>query len=224
MSTLLLLRHGQASFGADRYDALSDRGREQAEHVGQYFAARAQRIDRIWIGPRDRHRLTARYALEPLKLDWKGPAEIALDEFAEGQQILGAAQIRQGVKLRGEGAVTGKDAARHYVTEIDAWAESRSVIDGVPNVAEFRATAAAWLARATQDPAPGQIVLAVTSGGVIASIVANLLELADIHVARFMNVIYNGSLTELAFSAGRAPSLVNFNVASYLPEQLLTRI
>mgnify|MGYP001566016278 CR=1 FL=1 len=32
------------------------------------------------------------------------------------------------------------------------------------------------------------------------------------------------SLTELAFSVGRAPSLVSFNVASYLPDAMLTRI
>ncbi len=224
MSTLTLLRHGQASFGADRYDALSDRGREQSERVGQHFAERARRFDRIWIGPRDRHRLTARHALEPLGLDWDGQAEPALNEFAEGQQLLASAQARRGVKLRGEGAIRGKDAARYYAQEITAWAESRVLIEGVPSVSEFRATVSEWLARATASDAPGQSVLAVTSGGVIAAVMAEVLGLADTSVGSLMHAIYNGSLTELIFSEGRAPSLVSFNVASFLPDDLLTRV
>ena len=224
MSTLTLLRHGQASFGADRYDALSERGREQSQATGRHFADRQRHFDRIWIGPRDRHRLTARHALEPIGLDWQSEAEPALNEFAEGQQILASAQARRGVQLRGEGAIVGKDAARYYAQEITAWAESKVVIDGVPHVREFRATVSRWLARATASRAPGQSVLAVTSGGVIAAVVAEVLGLADPGVGVLMHAIYNGSLTELIFSEGRPPSLVSFNEASFLPDELLTRV
>ena len=224
MSTLTLLRHGQASFGADRYDALSDLGREQAQRVGAHFAERGRRFDRIWIGPRDRHRLTAREALEPIAHDWQADAEAALDEFAEGQQILGSAQARRGVTLRGEGAIRGKDAARYYAQEITAWAEGGVVIKGVPSVREFRATVGEWLARATASGAPGRSVLAVTSGGVIAAVMAEVLGLADAAVGVLMHAVYNGSLTELIFSDGRPPSLVSFNVAGFLPDALLTRV
>lgn len=224
MSSLILLRHGQAAFGADRYDALSERGREQSEHVARHLLSRQAQFDRLWIGPRDRHRLTAKHALTPLGLDWQAASDPALDEFAEGQQILAAAQVRQKVQLRGEGAVRGKQAARHYAQEIDAWARGDSVIEGVPSPAEFRATVAGWLARAVADETPGQRVLAVTSGGVIAAVLADALKLPDAALAPLMHVTYNASLTELAFSAGRAPSLVSFNVASYLPDALLTRV
>ena len=218
MSRLILLRHGQASFGADRYDALSDLGRQQSEIVGRYFAERGQRFDRVHIGPRDRHRLTARYALAPLGLDANEAADPALDEFAEGQQILAAVEARVHQKLH------GKDAARQYVHEIEAWADGRSVITGVRPAEQFRATVVAWLAAVTADSAPGQTVLVVTSGGVIGAALAQVLNLPDASLAGFMGSIYNASLTELAFSAGRAPSLVSFNVASYLPDAMLTRI
>lgn len=226
MSTLTLLRHGQASFGAERYDALSDRGREQSQLVGEHFAARGRRFDRVWIGPRDRHRLTARHALELLGMDWQSDAEPALNEFAEGQQILGSAQQRRGVKLRGDGdgAVRGKDAARYYAQEITAWAESQVAIEGVPHVHEFRTTVSEWLARATASTLPGQSVLAVTSGGVIAAVMTDVLGLADASIGVLMHALYNGSLTELIFSEGRSPSLVSFNVASFLPDELLTRV
>ena len=218
MSRLILLRHGQASFGADRYDALSDLGRQQAEYVGQYFSERGLRFDRVCIGPRDRHRFTARYALAAVGLDASELADAALDEFAEGQQILASVEMRVKQKLH------GKDAARQYVQEIEAWAEGRSVIPGVRSVQAFRATVAAWLTDVTADASPGQTVLVVTSGGVIGAALAQVLNLPDASLAGFMGVIYNASLTELAFSAGRSSTLVSFNVASYLPDALLTRI
>ena len=38
MGTLYLVRHGQASFGADNYDQLSARGMQQSVRLGEYFA------------------------------------------------------------------------------------------------------------------------------------------------------------------------------------------
>ena len=40
MGTLYLVRHGQASFGADDYDQLSDLGRRQSVRLGQYLRER----------------------------------------------------------------------------------------------------------------------------------------------------------------------------------------
>lgn len=223
MSTLILLRHGQASFGAARYDALSERGREQAEHVGRHWAERGARFSHVVVGPRDRHRLTAVHALGPLGIAVPEAHDPALDEFAEGQQILAS------VDRRFPSAVPAvprshKEQARRYSAEIDAWAEARVSIEGVPDAAVFRATVAEWLNRITADTQPGQTVLAVTSGGVISAAVAIALDLPNARLAHFMRSIYNASLTEFAFSAGRPPALVSFNVASYLPESLLTRI
>lgn len=225
MSTLTLLRHGQASFGADRYDTLSDRGRDQSERVGAHLQERGRSFDRVWIGPRDRHRLTARYSLEPLGIDWTGEPEDALNEFAEGQQILSSAQARRGVQLRGEGAIRGKDAARYYAQEIDAWAHAQVDIPGVASVSAFRAIVAQWLQRATtESDASGRSIIAVTSGGVIAAAMAEVLNLQDAAIGGLMHAIYNGSLTEFQFSAGRPLALVSFNVASFLPDDLLTRV
>lgn len=224
MSSLILLRHGQAAFGADHYDSVSERGHAQAVAVGRHFAERAPRFTRVWIGPRERHRITATHALSPLGLALPEAVEPALDEFAEGQQILAAAERRQGVKLRGTGALAGVESARRYAAEIDAWTEGRTVIDDVPDVAGFRQRVAEWLRRATADPAPGQTVLAVTSGGVIAAVAAVALGLPDATLGPFMNAIHNGSLTELAFSRGRAPALVSFNGTGHLPGDLLTRV
>ena len=50
MSTLAMVRHGQASFLSDNYDQLSAVGREQSALLGSYFAALGEPIDRIYTG------------------------------------------------------------------------------------------------------------------------------------------------------------------------------
>lgn len=66
MTQLLLIRHGQASFGAADYDRLSDVGRRQARLVGRQLAARGQRFDVLIAGDMQRQRHTAELAVQGL--------------------------------------------------------------------------------------------------------------------------------------------------------------
>src|SRR5574338_803881 len=59
MAELYLVRHGQASFGADNYDQLSLLGREQGQLLGEYFAEREIVFDHVLLGTMNRHRQTA---------------------------------------------------------------------------------------------------------------------------------------------------------------------
>lgn len=59
MSVLLLVRHGQASFGKRDYDALSERGHEQSRILGRALADQGTRPALIVRGALKRHRETA---------------------------------------------------------------------------------------------------------------------------------------------------------------------
>ena len=50
MGTLYLVRHGQASFGADDYDVLSDLGYRQALRLGEYFKYKGISFDAAFTG------------------------------------------------------------------------------------------------------------------------------------------------------------------------------
>ena len=50
MTTILLARHGQASFGQENYDQLSELGNVQAQMLGQHYANTQRRIDAIFTG------------------------------------------------------------------------------------------------------------------------------------------------------------------------------
>lgn len=224
MSTLILLRHGQASFGSKHYDALSDLGRRQSADTGAFWLATGQKFTSVHMGPRDRHRQTAEGALGALGLPLPPAVEAGLDEFGDGSQILASAQERLGVKLVGEGAATGRTRALHYANEITEWAEGRVIIDGVPTPGAFRDTVGEWLARVTSTPEAGQTVLAVTSGGVVGAVMSLVLDLPLGQIGHFMRVTRNCSLTEILFSPGRRPALMSFNQVGHLAPAAQTLI
>src|SRR5882724_13502265 len=85
MSTLFLVRHGQASFLERNYDKLSAKGEEQSRILGSYWAGLKLCFDRVYCGPKVRQRETARIAGETYKsagLHWPEPTVLpAFDEF-----------------------------------------------------------------------------------------------------------------------------------------------
>ncbi|MDA8646849.1 histidine phosphatase family protein [Porticoccaceae bacterium] len=58
MGELYLVRHAQASFGADDYDQLSEMGHEQARLLGQHFSRRGVTFDAFVVGDMKRHHQT----------------------------------------------------------------------------------------------------------------------------------------------------------------------
>ena len=58
MSKIYLIRHAQASFLADDYDNLSNKGSLQSEILGRYFVEKNIHFDKIFIGKLKRHQQT----------------------------------------------------------------------------------------------------------------------------------------------------------------------
>ncbi|MBY6017866.1 histidine phosphatase family protein [Halomonas denitrificans] len=73
MSAIYLIRHGQASAGADDYDQLSPLGQQQASHLGEDLARRGLRPAAVIAGSLRRHQQTAEHCLRGagLALDWQ---------------------------------------------------------------------------------------------------------------------------------------------------------
>lgn len=56
MASIYLIRHGQASFGAENYDCLSVLGEKQCRLLGEWWRARSHAIGTVLGGPMHRHR------------------------------------------------------------------------------------------------------------------------------------------------------------------------
>ena len=65
MSTLTLIRHGQASFFSDDYDKLSELGEEQSRVLGRHWIELGTGFDEVYVGTLKRQTRTAVCAGEP---------------------------------------------------------------------------------------------------------------------------------------------------------------
>lgn len=221
MSTLTLVRHGQASFDADHYDQLSPLGVLQAQATARFFVERRLQFTAVYSGPRERQRWTAAEITGALGLP-HATIRPALDEFAEGGALMQAAEQRLGQVLD-HTQVSRQDRLRHYGEQIRLWARDEISVPGVMRAPAFRATVAGWLNALTGSNERGQYVLAATSAGVIAAIVCELMQRPDDDLATIMSVIGNGSLTTLVWSS-RGRSLTSFNQTAHLPAHLVSEM
>ena len=58
MGQLYLVRHGQASLGADDYDQLSALGAKQSQRLGEHWRAQGLQFDAVITGTLKRHAQT----------------------------------------------------------------------------------------------------------------------------------------------------------------------
>jgi len=93
MSKLILMRHGQASFGSDRYDCLSELGCVQARATGRWMRGSAIQPSLLVHGPRQRQFETACMLKEQGGFYAPMQQQAELDEFAEGEEIFKAAEL-----------------------------------------------------------------------------------------------------------------------------------
>ncbi|WP_418648971.1 histidine phosphatase family protein (plasmid) [Thauera butanivorans] len=225
MSTLILLRHGQAAFGADAYDQLSELGHAQALATGAWLGERAGPLAAVWHGPRRRHADTASGVLAGAGRAFDAVAVAGLDEFGEGEDVLRAAEALFGGPMLGDGAPPRDEQLRCYDRAIAAWAAGDADMPGRMPYTQFRAAVRTWLDALVGTPGRpgGRTELAVTSAGVVAAVVCDVLELPDPHWHRLLRMIGNCSVTEIAFSGSRR-GLSSFNATGHLPARLATTI
>ena len=78
---MYLIRHGQASFGEDDYDRLSERGELQARVLGGALVHLSPRIGTVASGDMLRHRQTAQACLQAMGRPAEWQADAGWNEF-----------------------------------------------------------------------------------------------------------------------------------------------
>ncbi|WP_306481642.1 histidine phosphatase family protein [Limnobacter sp.] len=222
MSTLILMRHGQASFGAARYDALSELGQAQARATGLWLRNQGLQPNVVLHGPRQRQAGTAALLLKESGFGIPSHQHTALDEFAEGEEIFSAAEQLLGRSMALDAGRSRLDVLHDYDATCRAWANGEVTIPGRLSLKDFRAQLSQWLSAHTHaQQASGQVELVVTSAGSIAALMCEVMGLPDSSWYSLLRVIRNASLTEVLYSKGKV-SLLSFNGVSHLPPQLNT--
>jgi broad specificity phosphatase PhoE len=232
LSTLTLVRHGQASFFAADYDRLSEVGETQSRLLGAYWLGRGVSVDEIYTGPRIRQVETASLAGEAFAragIKWPRPVVLEeLDEHAVDRLIQGSLpEMMQTfphlVPLADAYARAETDADKHrgfqrlFEAVMILWATGECGAEGVETWRAFGERVRAGLARITGREGRGRKVVAFTSVGVITVALQAALELVDRKALDLGWRLRNGSITEFLFTADRL-TLDGFNAFPHLED------
>ncbi len=215
MGQLLLVRHGQASWGAEDYDVLSERGWEQSRLLGAALGARGITPDLVVSGSLRRHRETAEACLGAMGAAASGRAaevDAGWDEFDH------VAMLRRLDAPFAGREPSGPEFQEWFESATDRWTGGAHDGDYAEPFTEFTDRVGAALRR-TAEAAGSGTALVFSSGGPVSWAVASLL--ADEHdVAgrlwrRLNPVCVNSGLTRLV-TGRRGITLVSFNGHDHL--------
>jgi broad specificity phosphatase PhoE len=219
VSVLLLVRHGQASFGKRNYDALSDVGHQQARILGAALKARGVTPTRIVCGGMQRHAETAEGILAGLELGPEVIVDDGWDEFNFDHVIQVHKPIyRSKALMFADFARTPAAERRARFQALFEEATSRWTAGDADDAYEESFPAfgerVQGALRRTVDGAEGTVVV-VSSGGPIAVTASSLL-VGDASLwAKLNRVAVNTAVTKLV--TGRSGvTLSSFNEHSHL--------
>lgn len=204
MPVVLLVRHGQASFGAADYDALSDVGRRQAQVVGAELARRGLRQPVASQGSLRRQRDTASLALAAAGVDVVADLDPRWDEYDHLGLL--SRYLEPGL----ERPASSRELQGLLDRALEAWI--RDAGGGWTTWAGDRTAAVEDLASGLGR---GRDAVVFTSGGVIAAVCAGLLGLQAGGVVALNRVMVNGGITKLVVGPS-GTSLLSVNEHAHL--------
>jgi broad specificity phosphatase PhoE len=229
VTTLLLIRHGQASLGAADYDVLSPLGILQAQRLGEHLAAMIDPPDLIVSGPRRRQRDTASHLIAAARA--RGAAFPDPEERPEFDEYPALEIVQRHLqRLAAEDPELAADT-QEVLLHPPGSREHRRAFEGIFQkmmrhwhdervMAPDLETSAAFQARVQHGlqallAARGRTILVVSSAGPCGVGVRMGLELDPWAALQASFVIRNSAITELA-SRGGPPSLTMFNAIPHL--------
>ena len=208
MAELVLVRHAQASFGADDYDKLSELGWRQSRWLGEYFAERGIEFDRVVRGSLRRHAETLVGIAEGAGRPIDGVEDARLNEY-DAHALLNA-------HLKGEAKPQGGDRREHFRIlreAMYAWTDGTLAGASHEPFADFCKRVLAALAAVRGGRA--KRVLVVSSGGPISTVLAEVLGMPLRGVVDLNLQTRNTGITELQAGANRI-HCISFNNVPHL--------
>lgn len=235
MSTLHLVRHGQASFLAENYDKLSALGERQARLLGEYWLNEGVTFGQVVYGPAERqirtgdiigdlYRKSGRTWPDPLMdpdFD-EFPAEPVMRRFlpeliARHPQLAAAmAEFQAATEVRSKQRLF--DRVLREVSQ--RWLEGEVSAPDIPSWQDFclRVEGALW--RLRNGAGKSERVAVFTSGGPTAVTARMALQLSHAATLALTWSPRNASVSEFLFTQDRF-SLSTFNTAPHLTEPAL---
>jgi broad specificity phosphatase PhoE len=237
MSTLLLVRHGQARLFTDDYDRLSDLGFDQAEALARFWLERGIRPDQVFSGSMIRQQQTANKVGEVFTTsgeEWPQLQEIpGLNEYPAEEITRSLVPALRKADPSLDESASALNSSEHYAdkyrhlhrlleTVIARWIlGDYGEVDVPLSWKTFSGAVRGALREVMSNSESGKTIALFTSGGPVAVSVQTILQAPDIKAADLNWRVHNCSVTRYTFSGERV-SLDAFNDVSHLPPEMHT--
>ena len=230
VSTLTLVRHGQAQIFQRNGAALSTTGEKQAETLARFWIENGVTFDEVWTGALPRQRQTEQIVAACFHAGgnaWPQAAcDAAWNEYdAPGvlSRLVPSNPRLAELDAEFQESRGGPDEYRRFQRMFEAatscWIEHPDNLDGVESFPQFRARVSTAVERIMAGP-PSRRVAVFTSGGPIGLAIQVSMRAPD---RAFLEVnwrVRNASVTEFVFDRSRF-TLDSFNSIAHLLDRSL---
>ncbi len=231
MSELIFVRHGQASFGQQSYDKLSELGIEQVRILSQHWQGLGEEFDHIYAGSLLRQQETAQQLLPVVKNNPSAPETHAgLNEYS-GDAIVKIHLRNEGGDIESDiefgGGFANSETGKRSFQAVFEEATDKWIKDELrPSAAEphfeswneFKNRVYSAIDDIMARHSSGSRILVSTSGGVIALALQRVLQFPDDQVIKTNWMVHNSSVTRIRYGNGKI-SLTQFNSLPHLEKK-----
>jgi len=214
LSRIYLVRHGQATFGADEYDRLTQAGVAQCVQLASHWRALGRRVDRVYAGTLRRQRASAEAFVQALS--GEGGAALPVEalpgiEEYDHRALLAA---HDGGRPRPEPR-DRREFHRRLSQALYAWIDGE--LAGVEEYVRFRDRSAAALARLLAETGRGANAVLFGSAGSLAAAMQPALGMPDRALMRLKLTFYNTGVSCLLFD-GETLTIESLNGVGHLEQ------
>lgn len=245
MTTILLARHGQASFGQANYDQLSDLGSKQAQLLGQHYGHTQRRIDAVFSGTLVRQQDSARHFWQAYQssLSTSRSSDMTISPLEHQTWPLFDEFNHKDVFIKSQPSFSNQAAIATEIAKADVPKKRLAVLfdeamqrwhsgeydgDYVESWSQFSLRAQKALDQVcayavavenddnnNSDSHADSTIVVFTSGGVIAAITAHLLQQGSQTAYQINKSLVNTGVTAISLRQ-KTPSLLSLNEYSHL--------
>lgn len=221
MKKIVLIRHGQASFGAENYDNLSTLGHLQTQSLGKMFSQTRQQVDNVVSGEMQRQQ----DSLSNFCQFYQNTNLLKFDNLSQLNEF-----DHETVLFRGNLGFSNKKELQHFLKtqekpqrtlmqlfdkSVERWQSGEFDSDYPESWQQFVERSWQGLQTVISNTNDNQCTAIFTSGGVISCILQRILQVSPKQAFDFNLQIANASVTHLLVKRDTI-LLQTFNEFSYL--------
>jgi broad specificity phosphatase PhoE len=213
MGQITLVRHAQASLGADNYDRLSPLGLKQSLRLGQYFKECGCEFEAAYCGTLSRQVDTLSQIYKGLQVSGATFEQNSAFNEYNSHAVMRCA-LKPNMPLP---SPLTKEGYREFFQllrlGLSLWMSGQSQPQGLPSFSQFVSQVMEPLHRIMMHH--NGRVLVVSSGGPISFVIAKLLEVSDSARIELNLSIRNTAISELLYTQQKI-SVLSFNNLPHL--------